>query len=182
MKTFNGAVWRYRLQRAGWPAWLGVALALLAVASGPLLNDPLRAEAAETLVSAERARRERSVRPVDPRQAELRQAAAFVADLPEGGAALAAVQDLHQLAQTHGVELASGEYRLLPEIGQRWQRYQITLPARGTELDVRRWVAESLNRWPSLALDEWSVSRDQSIDESVQARVRWSFYLRQAAP
>ena len=182
MKPIHSAKWRYRLRRAGWPAWLGVALALLAVAAGPTLSDPLRTEAAETLASAERARRERSTRPVDPRQADLQQAAAFVAELPEGGAALAAVQDLHQRAQTHGVELASGEYRLLPESGQRWQRYQITLPARGTELDVRRWVAESLNRWPSLALDEWSVSREQSVDENVQARVRWSFYLRQAAP
>lgn len=182
MMRWNAADWRYRLQRAGWPAALGVALVLAAVLGGPLLVDPMRAETETLNAQAARQRAERSTRPADPAQRAREQAAAFVAELPEAPAALAAVQDLHQLAQAHGVRLASGEYRLLPESGQRWQRYQITLPAQASELALRRWVAEALNRWPNLALDDWSASREQAGQEQVQARVRWSFYLRQAEP
>jgi hypothetical protein len=181
MKPLNTAAWRYRLHQAGWPAWLGVALVAAAVLAGPLLSDPLRAEATAWTAQADRARSTRATLPQDPVQRARDDAAAFLAQLPEGDAALAAVQDLHQLAQTHGVQLASGEYRLVPESGQRWQRYQITLPAQGSELALRRWMADALERWPSLALDDWSAAREQASQEAVQARVRWSFYLRQAS-
>ncbi|MBL0943577.1 MAG: hypothetical protein IBJ04_04560 [Hydrogenophaga sp.] len=178
MKPARSPVWRYRLQRAGWPAWLGGAMVLAALAIGPWVSDPLHTEAASLAAQAERLRRAQAQRPADVLQRASDQGAAFVAELPASDAALAAVQDLHQLAQQHGVRLASGEYRLVAEPGQRWQRYEISLPAQANDLALRRWMADALNRWPSLALDDWSVSREQATQDALQARVRWSFYLR----
>lgn len=170
--------WRFRASQLGWPAWAGLAAMLAAVALGPLVIDPMRQEAAAWDAQAQRAQRERATRPPDPAQAAQRQGQDFVATLPTGDAALAAVQDLHRLAQRHGVVLASGEYRLIDEASGRWQRYQITLPAQASDMSLRLWMAEALNRWPSLALDDWSATRDRAGQELVQARVRWSFYLR----
>ncbi len=172
------AAWRYRASRWGWPAWAGLAAALVAAGLGPLLSDPLRAQAEAWEAQAQQARHERAARPTDAVDLAQRQAQDFLATLPTGDAALAAVQDLHRLAQRHGVVLASGEYRLIDEAGGRWQRYQITLPAQAGDMSLRLWMAEALNRWPSLALDDWSATRDAAGQELVQARVRWSFYLR----
>lgn len=182
MIPWNASAWRYRWLRAGWPAWLGLALIALAVAAGPLLSDPLREEAAAWRLQAEQERVARATPLQDPAERVRRESEAFVAQLPAGDAALAAVQDLHQLAQEHGVRLASGEYRLVPESGQAWQRYQISLPAQADDMALRRWMADALNRWPSLALDDWSASREQAGQDALQARVRWSFYLRQPTP
>lgn len=170
--------WRYRLGRLGWPMWAGLAAMLAAVAAGPLVTDPMREQAAVWDAQAQQARRERASRPADAAATAQRQAQDFVATLPAGDAALAAVQDLHRLAQQHGVVLASGEYRLIDEAAGRWQRYQITLPAQAGDMSLRLWMAEALNRWPTLSLDDWSATRDQAGQELVQARVRWSFYLR----
>lgn len=170
--------WRFRASRLGWPAWAGLVAALVAVGLGPLVTDPLREEAAVWEAQAQQARRERAARPVDPQALAQQQSQDFVTTLPTGDAALAAVQDLHRLAQQHGVVLASGEYRLVDEAAGRWQRYQITLPAQAGDMSLRLWMAEALNRWPSLALDDWSATRDRAGQELVQARVRWSFYLR----
>jgi len=178
MKTPFAPAWRFRLQRLGWPTGVGVLCVLIAVAMGPWVNDPLRAQAREWNEQAWQARLAQS-RQSGLAEREARDpTTAFVAELPAGDAALAAVQDLHQLARQHGVQLASGEYRLIAETGQRWQRYQITLPAQADDLALRRWMADALNRWPSLALDDWSFSREQSTQDTLQARVRWSFYLK----
>jgi hypothetical protein len=182
MKPSHAAAWRYRWARAGWPAWLGGVLLAAAMLAGPLVSDPLREQAAALQSQAERARAARAAPAVDPAQRARREAEAFVNQLPAGDAALAAVQDLHQLAQSHGVRLASGEYRLVAEAGQGWQRYQISLPAQANDLALRRWMADALNRWPSLALDDLSASREQAAQDALQARVRWTFYLRQPTP
>ena len=182
MNPSNTTAWRYRWARAGWPAWLGAALIAAALFAGPLVSDPLREQAAGMQSQAERARVVCAAPTQDPAQRARRETEAFVSELPAGDAALAAVQDLHQLAQTHGVRLASGEYRLVPEGGQGWQRYQISLPAQANDVALRRWMADALNRWPSLALDELSASREQAAQDALQARVRWTFYLRQPTP
>ena len=90
--------WRYRLSRLGWPMWAGLAAMLAAVAVGPLVIDPMREQAAEWEAQAQQARRERASRPADAADTAQRQAQDFVATLPTGDAALAAVQDLHRLA------------------------------------------------------------------------------------
>lgn len=172
------AMWVYRLRQAGWPLWLGVAATVLALAMGPWLADPLRAQATQLDQRLAQLRRDEARRLDDATDKGADSGTAFTARLPGGDAALAAVEDLHRLAQLHGVVLASGDYRLLRDGAQAWQRYQISLPAQGDDLALRRWMADALNRWPTLALDDWTLTREQAEQVEVQARVRWSFYLR----
>lgn len=165
------------LHRHGWPALLGLLLIALTWPLAHFGADGTRAQA-RALQQAQAAQRERQARQPDPAADQATRLAEFEARLPQAPAALQAVRHMHRSAAEHGVVLASGEYRLVPEPGGRLQRYQITLPAEGSYPDLRAWMADVLNELPSMALDDISLKRNAVGETQVQARVRWSFYLR----
>ena len=163
--------------RHGWPAIVGL---LLLGSVWPIAHfgaDRTRAEAV-ALQQAQLAERERQARQPDPQVDQATRMAEFEAGLPQAAGALLALRHIHRSASEHDVVLAAGEYRLVSEPGGRLQRYQITLPADGSYPDLRAWMADVLNELPSMALDELSFKRNAVGESQVQARVRWSFYLR----
>ncbi|RJP72654.1 MAG: pilus assembly protein PilO [Comamonadaceae bacterium] len=168
---------RFALHRHGWPALLGLLLMALAWPLAHWGADGARAQA-EAARMAQAAQREQLARQPDPGADQASRLAEFQRQLPDAAAALEAVQVIHRSAAEHGVALATGEYRLLREGGTRLQRYQITLPADGAYPALRAWMADVLNTLPTIALDELSLSRDAVGATQVEARVRWSFYLR----
>jgi len=168
---------RFALRRHGWPAPLGGLLVLLAVALAHWGADGARAQA-EALRASLASERERVALQPDPVADQASRLEGLQRQLPDAAAALEAVQFIHRSAAEHGVTLATGEYRLVREGGARLQRYQITLPADGDYPALRAWLAEVLNRLPSIALDDLSLSRGATGEQRVEARVRWSFYLR----
>lgn len=167
----------FLLHRHGWPAAVGL---LLMVAVWPLAHfgaDSARVQTA-ALQQAQAAQRERLARQPDPEADQVTRLAEFEAGLPLAEGAIQAVRHIHRSAAEHDVVLSTGEYRLVNESGGRLQRYQITLPADGTYPDVRAWMADVLNELPTMALDELSLKRNEVGESRVQARVRWSFYLK----
>lgn len=83
---------------------------------------------------------------------------------------------LHALAARHGLRLASGEYRLVPEPGTDLLRYQITLPLKGTYPSVRAFLADSLAEVPTLAIDALALKRESAGVREVEGRVQLSLY------
>ena len=167
----------FLLHRHGWPAAVGL---LLMACIWPLAHfgaDAARTEAL-ALQQAQVAERARQARQPDPKLDLATRQAEFEAGLPQAAGALQAVRHIHRSATEHDVVLSTGEYRLVSEPGGRLQRYQITLPAVGTYTDVRAWMADVLNELPTVALDELSIKRNAVGEPLVQARLRWSFYLK----
>lgn len=167
---------RFALLRWGWPAWLGLALL---VAVWPVAHwgaDAVRQQARDL---REQARRAPPARPVldDETRAALRQQS-LQARLADPLAALQVVEQLHRSAAARGLLLASGEYRVMPAAGSLPQRYQIVLPVSGSYPLLRAWLADAMNAQPGLALDELSLSRNTVGDTVLQARVRWTLYLK----
>ncbi len=167
----------FLLHRHGWPAALGLLCMALVWPIAHFGADRTRAET-QSLQQAQLVERERRARQPDPQIDQATRQAAFEAGLPQAAGALQAVRHIHRSATEHGVVLSTGEYRLVDEPGGRLQRYQITLPADGTYPDLRAWMADVLNELPTMALDELSLKRNTVIESKVQARVRWSFYLK----
>lgn len=171
----------FMLHRNGWPAAVGL---LLLAAVWPIAHfgaDSARAETVvlqQALAAGRKLERERKARQSDPQADRVIRLAEFEARLPQAEGALQAVRHMHRSAAEHDVVLSTGEYRLVSEPGGRLQRYQITLPADGTYPDLRAWMADVLNELPTMALDELSIKRNAVGDSRVQARVRWSFYLK----
>ncbi|MFN3738877.1 GspMb/PilO family protein [Hydrogenophaga sp.] len=168
---------RWVLHRHGWAALAGVLALVLAVGLDMATRELLAQTQAQELAHQTRLQRERE-RP-DPAAEQAARLAELQRDLPDAAAALQVLPLIHRAAQAHGVVLASGEYRLLPEgKAGTLARYQITLPASGSYPALRAWTAEVLNAQPSLAMEELSLSRPTSGETTLQARVRWSLYLK----
>jgi len=168
---------RYLLYCHGWPLAAGLLLALLSLALHGLGVVPMRERLAELRLEqralvAKRAQPDASVKSVQGSVDALKQR---LADEP---GTLAAIATLHEAARIHGVVLARGEYRVVTETKTPWQRYQITLPARGAYPAMRSWLAEVMQSVPAASLDELGLRRELASEPVVEARVRLTIYRR----
>jgi hypothetical protein len=168
---------RYLLYRHGWPLAAGVVLALLSLALYALGVVPMREQVVELRLEqqalvAKRAQPEPSGKSLQGSVEALNQR------LTDEPGTLAAIATLHEAARIHGVVLARGEYRVVKDTKAPWQRYQITLPARGAYPAVRSWLAEVMQSVPGASLDELGLRRELATDPVVEARVRLTIYRR----
>lgn len=168
---------RFFLRRMGWPAWLGL---LLLLTLWPLAHWGADLPRAQALALRQQASRPPSVQvQADPLQQAMDRQARLQERLAEPLAALSTVERLHRGAAERGLSLASGEYRVLAATSTAPQRYQISLPVAGAYPRIRAWLADTMNAQPGLALEELSFSRNSVADAQVQARVRWTLYLKE---
>jgi hypothetical protein len=168
---------RFQHDQHGWPALAGIALIALALA-GQYFGVDQTIEQIVVLREKQSTLRQRQASLPNPDEAARVQAAAFYAGLPDGSDARDAVALIHRSAAEHGVKLATGEYRLVREGSARALRYQITLPARASYVQIRAWHADMMNALPALALDEISFRRDDTGIATVEARLRLSLFMR----
>ena len=169
---------RFALQRHGWPALAGVLMLLLIWPLAHWGTDQAIEEAA-TLRTAQAAQRLQQAKPPETNNTQADRSAAFQARLPGAAGALDAVRLIHSAALARGVTLAAGEYRLVREGSSTpVQRYQITLPASGSYLAVRGWMADVMNALPTVAMEELSLVRQSVGSPTLEARVRWTLYLQ----
>lgn len=103
--------------------------------------------------------------------------AAFHAAFPHAGDLPDAMQTLYDNAQAEGLVLERGEYRMVQERGERYMRYEVSLPVKGTYPQLRRFLAKAVAALPTLAVDEVQFSRAQIADALVDCRLSLSLYL-----
>lgn len=97
-------------------------------------------------------------------------------NLPASSDALASLGQLQQLALENGLIFDSGQFR--QESATNLVRYRINLPVIGSYMDVRSFLAKSLARFPNLALEGLSISREEPGMDGVDAMLQMSFYFR----
>jgi len=169
---------RYRLHQHGWPAAAGLALLLAALGVMLLGVVPMQQKTAQ-MARDQAPLRLRMVASAEIPDADASQAArAGLNSLPDAAQALDVIASLHSAAQRHGVALASGEYRVVREGKAPWQRYRVSLPARGTYPQLRAWMAEWMNASPAVVLDEFGLRRDDVAQDTVEARIQLSLFVR----
>ena len=175
--TFFGTWLRFQWYRQGPAAGIGLLLLALAVAAQLLLVQPLQQRAVQLQDETGTLRRQLARQ---PRQAAdpVVHGEALLAGLPAADAALQAVALVHRSAAAHGVALSHGEYRVLRESGARWLRYQVNLPAQAPYPALRAWVAEVMNAVPNASLDELGLRREDAAQPTLDARLRFTLYLK----
>jgi hypothetical protein len=176
--VMRGVDWlRYAQAWLGWPGTAGIALlagaALLYVAQvQPLQSDSLELQRqAEQMAKAP---------PVTP-DASLK-AATLSVSLPAAEQMPESVARMFSAARHAGLSLEQGVYRAASEKSSRLLRYQISLPVNGDYPAVRAFVAEALEREPSLALDSLRMKRDALDQGVVDADLRFTLYLGEMLP
>lgn len=88
------------------------------------------------------------------------------------------VKVLFDLAAKTGLTLNQGEYKFSYDKASRVSTYQINLPVKGPYQSIWQFSLMALRAVPFAALDEVSFRRDVIADIAVEARVRFTLYLK----
>lgn len=106
----------------------------------------------------------------------------FYRSLGERGHAERQLRTLFAIADKAGLVLAKGEYREAFDSNARVYTYQLTLPVKGSYRAIRDFAMQSLRAIPFASLDEISFRREAIGDPNVEARLRFTLYLRDRTP
>jgi hypothetical protein len=91
------------------------------------------------------------------------------------------VKTLFIIAKKTGLELAQGEYKWQFDKNSATYRYQALLPVKGSYRAIRQFCLRSLAAIPFMSLDGLSFKREAIADNTLDASLHVTFYLR-AAP
>ncbi|RFO95786.1 hypothetical protein DIC66_16495 [Rhodoferax lacus] len=168
---------RYQLQRQGWLAAAGLALLVLALGLQWAWVDGLHVRNAE-LHDALSAKRQAQVQKPQAGEEKAQRQAAFYATLPDATEAVEAIGVLNRAAARHKVALVTAEYRVTRQGTGPLLRYQISVPLRADYVHLHAWLSEVMNTLPHAALDDLSLKRDDAAVDVLDARARFTVFLR----
>ena len=163
------ALLRFHLIRLGWPAWLGSALIVFALGLDFLATMPMEIE-------LENARQAARLVPPVARSERLSQSR-LPAGIELGQDDMAKLEMLFQAAQAADIDLSQGDYGLETSGDGGARRLQIQLPVRAGYPALRHFLADSLNRVPTLALENLRLQRKDSNQAELDARVQFVLFL-----
>lgn len=97
---------------------------------------------------------------------------------PQQKHALSWMSVLYKAAEKENLHLAHGEYRPTGQPGKQPAQLQILLPVTGNYGQIRRFISSALAEIPFLALDEIDFQRGTAGGSSIEAKIRFTMYLR----
>lgn len=170
---------RLALGRFGVGAVLAGALMLGAAAMWLALLPSVSARVDEQARAVSRARSAPVRAPVIPAPtlAAMR-LAVFNAALGDAGHTEQIVTRLFDAAQEVGVVLDKAEYKSAQDAAGRFETYTIVLPVKGDYARLRRFCEKVLLAVPYASLDDMHFQRDSANEERVEAKLRFTMFLR----
>jgi Tfp pilus assembly protein PilO len=171
---------RHALRRAGWPGMLGFVLLLGSPAVYLALVMPLQ-EQADALKAAQQQLRQEIAQhrgqqaPATP-NTEM-QLQAFYRQFPALSQSDAWLEKIYAAAAQQQIVLESAAYRLLPAEDGALQRYQMTLPLKGSHIQIRRFLSVILNEAPAIALDDIVFKRETIDTPTVSAVIKLTLFV-----
>lgn len=91
------------------------------------------------------------------------------------------VKVLFDLAAKNGLVLNQGEYKLARDAASGVTTYQIILPVKGGYQAIWQFAMQALRDMPFASLDEVAFRRESIGEAAVEARLRLTLYLKDAA-
>jgi hypothetical protein len=170
---------RIAVLRAGVPGCLAVALCAGGVAAWAWL---LPQRAAQARVSAQPLPSPASLVTAPAQPSANQNLADFYAVLGEKRYAEQQVKVLFDLAAKSNLVLSQGEYKAGYDQASRVSTYQIILPVKGPYQSIWQFTMQGLRDMPFASLDEVAFRRDTIADPAVEARLRFTLYLKDATP
>lgn len=170
---------RIALSRAGLPACVAAVLCVAGVAAWAWLL-PQRAEQARVMTTPLPAP-STLVTPPPPPSAN-QNLAAFYDVLGEKRHAEQQVKVLFDLAAKSNLVLNQGEYKAGYDKASSVSTYQIILPVKGPYQSIWQFAMQGLRDMPFASLDEVAFRRDTIAEPVVEARLRFTLYLKGDQP
>jgi len=86
------------------------------------------------------------------------------------------LEKLYAAAEASGIALEQGDYRLASGKDDKLERYQITLPVRGSYPQIRKFIGRLLADLPAASLDGVSFQRQKISDTQVESQIKFTLY------
>lgn len=168
----------YWVKRLGWLVLTGVALICAAIVFYVAFLRPAeqRLHALERDVTQVGSVQHRSVwRPNSPRVAQLN----FYHTLSPEKSVPDFLEKIFDAAYENELILDQGQFKRVqaPE-GVTFSQYQMVLPVTGSYAEIRKFVNKVLQEIPSAALDDINFSREDVKTPEVEAKTRFTVYLK----
>jgi len=84
---------------------------------------------------------------------------------------------LYAAAAAQKLVLEQGEYRLSPDKTGKLARYQVTLPVKGSYVQIRQFVDQALIDVPVAALDDINFKREAIGATQLEVRIKFTLYV-----
>jgi Tfp pilus assembly protein PilO len=85
---------------------------------------------------------------------------------------------LIEMATEQGLQVPSGDYRLMPGKDGLFDRYVISLPVKGNYRAIRRYVMAVRSEFPDLAIDDITLRRENIGSTEVEVQLRFVLFGR----
>jgi type II secretory pathway pseudopilin PulG len=174
------ALWLLRRMgtRLGWAGLLGL---LLLAGSGLYYFTTLRAnearlQQAEQQAASLRTRIQQAARGGITLTGSAAQLAEFYGFFA-GHAATDWLDKIYAAAARHSLTLEQGEYRTLPDKTGKLIRYQLTLPVKGSYVQMREFIDTVLTDVPVAALEDVGFKRESIGATTLEARIKFTLFL-----
>lgn len=101
----------------------------------------------------------------------------FYKSLPPEQNATKLLDKIYKSANIASIQLNQGEYKFTRAKAGHLGNYQVTLPVKGSYVQVRKFIAKVLNGLPTAALDGVSFRRETIGGSDMEAKIQFTIYL-----
>ncbi|SNR84609.1 Pilus assembly protein, PilO [Methylobacillus rhizosphaerae] len=102
---------------------------------------------------------------------------AFYQMLPAEQEATLLLNQMLDIAEQHQLIPEKVDYVRNRQSTAQFSRYQLNLPLKGHYPDIRHFIADIMVAFPSIALSEITLKRDETQGDQVEARLKLTLYL-----
>lgn len=164
----------------GWPGVLGIGL--LAVCSAFYFSaiQPAKAKLNEVHVSATSIQERVKIAANGLNHSELspsEQLTEFYRIFPNDKNLLPWLQKVFLLAETQGIKLDQGDYKVTHDRIGKLVRYQMTLPIRSEYPQIRKFLNSLRAEIPFVSMEHLQFERQKINDSEVEAKIKLALYL-----
>lgn len=169
----------------GWPGVVGIGLLSVCPALYFSAILPVREELASArhgVLAFEGQVKHPGRAASDNRRTPEEQLAEFYRMFPDGSHLPANLEKIFALAQSQGIGLDKGEYKVIRGKEGNLVSFQVILPMKGEYLRIRKYLAALRSDIPILSLQQVQFKRQKVGDPVVEANIRLALYLLERKP
>lgn len=168
----------YRIRIFGWQALLGLILLIACILFNiavviPKSHQLEQLKFRKSQLSATASEHAKTLEDASP-QALLR---TFYHFLPPESDAVKLLSQVYKVATDYDVTAEKVDYHLTRNPTAQFSSYQVSLPLRGSYVEIRQFVNTLMNTLPSMSIDELSFHREDIHSNQVEANLRFSLIL-----
>ncbi len=169
----------YLARRLGVAGWLGLVMLVAAAALWLLGVQPAQEKLASTQqrLAAQQAQARKISADAPRAKTPTEQLLEFQSRFKPRTEVPAALEQLQALAQTNTIELESGDYTYMRNDGHVLDQLRISLPVKGSYVQIRQFMEAALAERADLALQSLSLRREKLAQEVVDGRLVFVLYV-----